>query len=246
VSSVFGPRLLMATLLQVATSLVAVNREAAREYILKLGDRLRLLSIVLRFIAAPCVAHAQPVPEAPPDDAPLFEISVSRPRNLHAYVEAILRAAEAQMPGVDPSIFAELRMWNALLWSCGHVESSVVTMIFWWIATAHRGVFDMVLATEPPRSWWRFENRYARLCHFVEWYVARIGKSDVSLAVAHARSLHAVLSHFYTNHPEVLLRPEHCPLITRIPQRVKETIRRAHTVNDAPPTLAAATMEYSS
>lgn len=236
----------MTTLLQVATSLVAVNREAAREYILKLGDRLRLLTIVLRFIASPCVAHARPVLDAPPDERPLFEISVSRPRNLHAYIEAILHKAATQMPGVDPSIFAELRMWNALLWTCDHVSPSVVTMMFWWIATAHHGVFDMVLATEPARSWWRFENRFARLCHFVDWYVVRIGKSDVSLAVPHARSLHALLSHFYTNRPEALLRSEYCPLITRIPQAAKETIRRTHTVNDAPPMLVTATMEYSS
>jgi len=226
----------MTTLLEIAASPVAVNREAAAQRIQALGDRLWLLVPFLEYIAASCIAHATtPVDQGHPDDAPLFEIAVYRPRGLYAYIDAVLSCARAHMPGVSADIFARLRLCNALLWGCPHTPPAVAVMTFWWLTTVHSGVGEMVLATEPEDSWWRASGRFERLCTFVDAHIQHIGKSDVSTGIVHARRFQALIAYIHIHHVDTLLLPIHCPQTSRMQRSDKHAIREKYYVPQASP-----------
>jgi hypothetical protein len=246
-----------ATLLDIATSRDAVNSNAAKHELQKRGDRLHVLHYMLAHVAGPCAAHIGSATREPAlDDAdtsrvPLMALAVCRPRALYAYNEAILCQMQAHMPGVDPLIFAQVRLWNALLWTCPRVPGVMAALIFWWLATVHHGVFDMVLTTEEPRSWWRFDSRFDMLRDVVEAYVVDVANHDVQLTLPMAMARLGVLAYIIVHRDESLLRAESVPRVARMPKSDKKHIRShlppaKRTTKDLPLTSVDATMANSS
>ena len=226
----------MATLLEVATSPSAVNRVTASQYIQQLGDRLWLLVPFLEYLTAPCrAAVAADIDEGRADDAPLFEIAVYRPRALHAYIDALLAYAPAHMPGVAADIFSRLRACNRLVWSCTRLPSAVAVTIFWWIATAHHGVYDMVLATEPADSWWHDATRSEQLRDFVDAHIWRIAKCDVGVFLAQTRHFQALMAYVHIHRRDVLLSVAERPRNMPIPREDKKKIYEKHYVPQTTP-----------
>lgn len=225
----------MTTLLDVATSLTAVNRPAALQYIQSQGDRLWLLVPFLEHVTAPCgTAPLAPAIEGAPDDTPFFAMTVYRPRSLYAYIDALLARAPAHMPGVAADIFARLRACNRLMWACAKLPSALAVMAFWWIATAHHGVFDMVLATEPADSWWRDETRFERLRDTVDAHIWRIAKSDISVVIARARRFQALMAYVYIHRVDTLLLYAQRPNDVRISRDEKQAICQQHSPQETP------------
>lgn len=224
----------MATLLDVATSPSAVNRVTASQYIQLLGDRLWLLVPFLEYLTAPCRAGGPVgIPDGPADDGPLFDIAVYRPRALYAYIDALLAHAPAHMPGVAADIFVRLRECNRFVWSCPRLPSAVAVTVFWWIATAHHGVYDMVLATEPADSWWRDGTRFEQLRDFVDAHIWRIAKCDVSVFLAQTRRFQALMAYVYMHRCDALLSLAERPRNAPMERDDKEEIFKKHHV---PPT----------
>jgi hypothetical protein len=145
----------MATLRDIACNVAAPNNAQACAYILAMGDKLRLLAFFLAAQTSACgsAPTAPPAQPPPPADTPLLSLVLRNARALYAYNDAIAAAAPAHMPGVDPGIFADIRRHNAALRACATAPPALAALTFWWLAVAHRGVFDMLLATEPADSW---------------------------------------------------------------------------------------------
>lgn len=183
------------TLLDIASSPAATNRDAAARHIVLMGDKLHLLAVFLRDIAAPCnPACVAPPRVPPPAGTSLFYLAIYRPAALWAYNDGILEAAPAHMPGVDPAIFAELRRWNAVLSACPHAPDELAALVFWWIAAAHRGVFDMVLAAEPQDAWARAPGVMPRLVEYIVGRVTDVSNGNPSDAPQRAVLLQAALA----------------------------------------------------
>jgi hypothetical protein len=241
------------SILDIVRDPAAVNHRAAREYIIVQSDRLRLLAIVLGHLAAPCAANMHDGTHAPLGDdgdaeLPLLTVAVCRPRALYAYVEALLQRMPEQMPGADPVVFAELRLWNALLWRCPHAPPACAVLAFWTLATAHTGIFDLVLAAEPARSWWRFDAQFDRLRAFISALVTNVLSVDVCVALANARRLQLAIAHAVVFRDDRLLAADTAPRRQRLTTATKEHMvaRVLRTIREAPSTHADATMANSS
>jgi len=246
-----------ATLFSVATDPLAVNRRAAEHELKKRGDRLHVLHYLLAHVVGPCASHIEDATRAPATDdtdtgaVPLLTLAVCNARALYAYNEAILCQMQTHMLGTDPLVFEQVRMWNALAWTCPHMPAVLGALIFWWLATAHHGVFDMVLTTETAHSWWRFEGRFDMLRDIVEAYVVDVANSDVHATLALAANRLGVLAYMVLFRDEALMRIESMPRVACITKDSKEHIR-AHmpaakrTTKDLPPVSVDATMANSS
>lgn len=246
-----------ATLFSVATDPLAVNRRAAEHELKKSGDRLHVLHYLLAHVVGPCASHIGDATRAPATDGadigavPLLTLAVNNARALYAYNEAILSRMQTHMMGTDPLVFEQVRMWNALAWTCPHMPAVLGALIFWWLATVHHGVFDMVLTTEEPHSWWRFNGRFDMLRDIVEAYVVDVANSDVQATLSLATCRFGALTYMVLFRDEALMRVESMPRTARIAKDDKEYIRThlpaaKRTTKELPPVSVDATMANSS
>ena len=143
----------------------------------------------------------------------LLLLTAREPAALFAWVTPVMERAAAQMPGVDPAIFAAIREWNAVLWhSYSYEQESPVpaamgALVFWWVATAHRGVFEMARAlsleqhpaAEGVDAYWLVEDRLEHFYAFIGAWVLYVKKSpmDAPTLARNATLFHAAFSLVY-------------------------------------------------
>jgi hypothetical protein len=230
----------MTTLLDILRNPNAVNHQQAKSYVEKQGDKLRLLEF---FLAENVCVCARALIDTEDNDAtpldtpllteaemerPLLELATRNPRALYAFNDAILEHCEAHMPGVDPEIFARIRMWNAIARQCYCMPPAMALLVFAWISTAHSGVVRMMVDTEPADSWWRQERRLEKLAEFFAAHITEISNRDASTAVYHACALHAALCYVVDHRLITLIEEDGKWRAERMPKKLKTKIVAEH------------------
>jgi len=216
------------SLLDIATSPNATNRDAAARHVVLMGDKLHLLAIFLRDIAVSCPVAIPRTRLPPPPGTSLFYLAIYDPDALWAYNDAIMKIAPAHMPGVDPAIFAEVARHVATLGACPHAPSSLAALVFWWIATAHRGVFDMVLDAEPPDSWLRTRGIMTRIVDYIVARITDVSNGNPMDALRRGELLQASLAYVTSMHDEKALIADTRQRPARVDKRLKSTMIAAH------------------
>ena len=144
-----------------------------------------------------------------PVNESLLLLTARDPAALFAWTAPIIERATVQMPGVDPAVFAAVREWNAVLWHAyayereSGVPAAMGALIFWWMATAHRGVFEMVRALASPAdatdAYWLTDDRLEHFYAFVGAWVLYVkkGPMDAPTLARNATLFHAAFSLVY-------------------------------------------------
>lgn len=234
------------TLLDVLRDPSAPNHKQAHSLVVKQGDTLRLLEFFLAENVCVCAKALLDEDEHDHDrplDAPLLtEEEMSRPlldlcirdcRALYAFNDAITARCEEHMPGVDPEVFARIRMWNAIARQCHCMPPQMALLVFAWLSTIHSGVVRMMADTEPPGSWWLESGRIERLGDFFAAHITEVTNRDASTAVYHACVLHAALYHVVSHRSMALIEADGQWRAQRMPKELKTKIVKSHEAKRA-------------
>lgn len=231
------------SLYDVVTTPSHPNQSQAQRYIVECGDNLALLAHFLRRATPHCwhqvwdrLATDEDVEpyarqgEPPLAGTSLLQICIHRPHAVYAFNEALIAQCRRHMPGTDPEMFGQLRLYNMLLRNCTSAPDELALIIFWWIADAHRGVLDMVMALEPPSSPWSKPDNIAALGRFCHAWVTATKNHDTRYIYWHAIMFRFALAHVVLRNDVDMARRDGRMQSERVPKKIKPQLREAHAI----------------
>jgi len=228
------------TLYQVATDPQHANYATARKYFQECNDTLALLSHFLRYASTPCMVELwtnlcseeqciERIVEDPVQEGTsLLQLCLYRPHALYAFNDAIIDMCRDQMPGVSAEVFGQLHLYNTLLRHCRYVPADVAVLIFWWLATAHRGIIAMVAELEPVSSVWKDPDNAEAMWQFCNNWIIMAKNHDTRYIYYYAAALRAALAYAILNSDVDLIRTDGQKHIEHVPKQIKPLLIAEH------------------